>query len=317
MSGKDSLCCFHSGNCANITRLFFELNTTCNLNCDFCHTVGEVQTQGLSAHDIFYRLRELADRNVSEFIFSGGEPLLRKDLLDILRFARSLGLKLDLCTNGTLIDREHAYSLSEFLSEISVSVDASDARVHDRIRRQDGAHKKTLEGITYLRDAGLEVHVISMVDVRTIPYLEETARQMENMGVHSLSFIGRMQVDDPDSLPLWLTNADKIGDIIQKIRAERSIQINTKRLLFSPSDFVCPAGDTFLSIDARGADLPCILMKRLDAKSIDSWKKSFQIDRERKCKKCQYYEICTGGCPGAQAIYSGTVGIDPLCPYAK
>jgi MoaA/NifB/PqqE/SkfB family radical SAM enzyme len=83
--------------------------------------------------------------------FSGGEVFLRADFLDLVEHAVGLGLKTNITTNGTLIDKARARRLIRSgVNSISVSLDDPTARVHDAIRGQQGSHRRTVRAIRWL-----------------------------------------------------------------------------------------------------------------------------------------------------------------------
>ena len=90
-------------------------------------------------------------------LFSGGEPLVRKDLPELAKYATNKGMRAVISTNGTLIDRNMAKILKDVgLSYVGVSLDGGE-EVHDAFRGVKGAYKKALEGRDYCREEGLKV----------------------------------------------------------------------------------------------------------------------------------------------------------------
>src|SRR5690606_17827781 len=90
---------------------------------------------------------------------SGGEPLLRPDVFDIARHARSLGLYVGLSSNGTLIKEDNIDAIADSgFDYVGISLDGLQAR-HDRIRGQDGAYAASLKGLRLCRDRQLKVGI--------------------------------------------------------------------------------------------------------------------------------------------------------------
>ncbi len=99
-------------------------------------------------------LDELAALGCRKVHLTGGEVLLRPDLLDLVDHARSLRLKVNLTTNATLLDRRIAGRLvAARVNSVSVSLDGPSAALHDRLRGQPGAFASTLRGIRHLQAA--------------------------------------------------------------------------------------------------------------------------------------------------------------------
>jgi len=278
MTSYDSFCCFRSSSNGR-ARVLWELNTACNLACSFCHAIPNVEP-GIEHADIIAGLRILRRWGIDEVIFSGGEPMLRHDIFTIMEEARSLGFAVDLCTNGTLIDKDVARRLSDLLSEVSVSLDAADAANHDALRRQLGSWSKAVGGIKNLVTAGLEVHVISIVTDRTASSIEETTRFVRGLGAESVTLLGLMPYPErngslqagkhlrvvqphegtPDRLSLHtrLTLEAHLPEIRHRLHGFR---INSKCVVPSQRMGFCGAGSNVLGVDARGNLLPCILLK--------------------------------------------------------
>jgi len=136
----------------NITR-------TCNLKCIHCYTDSEPQNYGgeLSNSEAKEMMKDLAEFGIPALLFSGGEPTMREDLFDLVKFARSLGIRPTLSTNGTLITKEMAQTIkaSEF-SYVGVSLDGI-GEINDRFRGMKGAFERTMTGFRNLKEVGQRV----------------------------------------------------------------------------------------------------------------------------------------------------------------
>jgi MoaA/NifB/PqqE/SkfB family radical SAM enzyme len=129
-------------------KLFFG----CNLKCAMCNHWRETREPPLSIERFRDALTELAELGCRKIHFSGGEPLLRPQVPDLVAHATQLGLRVALTTNGTLVDKELAKRLVEAgLRGVNVSIDSPDRKLHDRIRDERGAWKKAARAVTYFR----------------------------------------------------------------------------------------------------------------------------------------------------------------------
>ncbi len=131
----------------------------CNLRCVHCYSQSrDVKYDGEMTTDEGYAmLEDLAAFGAPVVLFSGGEPLIRGDLLQLAARARQLGLRAVISTNGTLIEPAVAEQLREIgLSYVGVSLDGMKA-TNDRFRGLDGAFDRALEGIRNCRKAGVKV----------------------------------------------------------------------------------------------------------------------------------------------------------------
>jgi len=131
----------------------------CNLKCVHCYSQSENKAyEGeLSTDEGFAMLEDLAGFGVPVTLFSGGEPLVRPDLLALIERTVKLGMRAVISTNGTLITAGVAEKLKAFnLSYVGVSLDGL-KDVNDRFRGVSGAFEKALAGIRNCRKAGIKV----------------------------------------------------------------------------------------------------------------------------------------------------------------
>jgi len=136
----------------NVTR-------ACNLRCIHCYSRStcEAGADELSTDEGMALLGDLAAFGVPVVLFSGGEPLLRPDLVDLAARASGLGMRVVISTNGTRLDGETAARLAAAgAAYVGVSLDGM-RETNDRFRGVDGAFGQALEGIRRARDAGLKV----------------------------------------------------------------------------------------------------------------------------------------------------------------
>lgn len=137
----------------NITR-------TCNLKCVHCYSDSEAQSyEGeLTGDEVRHVLDDLAAFKVPAVLFSGGEPLIRPDIFELIAAARERGLHVVISTNGTLITPEIAARLVELkLAYVGISLDSATPEVHDRFRGTPGAFERTMRGFRNCVEAGQKV----------------------------------------------------------------------------------------------------------------------------------------------------------------
>ena len=130
----------------------------CNLSCRHCYSRsdGRAARGELSTAEGRRLLESLAAFGCPVVLFSGGEPLLRPDILELIGAARALGLRAVLSTNGTLIEPPLAARLKELdLSYVGVSLDGL-REAHDRFRGRAGAFEAALAGLRACRQAGIK-----------------------------------------------------------------------------------------------------------------------------------------------------------------
>ncbi len=132
---------------------------SCNLKCVHCYSQSQCQSyEGeLSTAEGMRLIDMLADFGAPVLLFSGGEPLIRKDLFELIEYATARGLRAVISTNGTLITPDAAARLKDFnLSYVGVSLDGTEL-VNDQFRGVEGAYARALSGIRACQDVGLKV----------------------------------------------------------------------------------------------------------------------------------------------------------------
>ncbi|MFW6284578.1 MAG: 12,18-didecarboxysiroheme deacetylase [Desulfosalsimonas sp.] len=161
----------------NITR-------RCNLKCIHCyaHARARQQDNELTTNEGKALIDDLAGMGVPVLLFSGGEPLMRKDMPDLAQYAVEKGMRAVISTNGTLIDRQTAGILKDIgLSYVGISLDGS-RDINDRFRGVDGAFDQALEGIRNAKQAGIKVGLrftINRFNAEEIPALFDLLEEMD------------------------------------------------------------------------------------------------------------------------------------------
>lgn len=161
----------------NVTR-------ACNLKCVHCyaHATDATSSDELSHAQGRRLIDDLAQFGVPVLLFSGGEPLVRKDLPELAAYAVEKGMRAVISTNGTLIDRATAQVLKNIgLSYVGISLDGLKP-VNDRFRGVAGAYDKAIAAIRHCQDAGIKVGLrftISKRNVQEIPGIFDLLEEME------------------------------------------------------------------------------------------------------------------------------------------
>lgn len=136
----------------------WNVTSRCNLACQHCYAATDGgEPNELSTDEALAVIDDVAAFGAPVLLFSGGEPLVRPDILTLARHAVKRGLRVVFSTNGTLIDAPMAAEFKSIgLSYAGISIDGMEA-VHDRFRRSPGAFRRSLAGIRACRDAGVKV----------------------------------------------------------------------------------------------------------------------------------------------------------------
>ncbi len=176
----------------------WNMTRRCNLKCVHCYAQAkdEAFKDEMSTDEGKALIDDLAGFGVPVLLFSGGEPLVRKDLPDLAGYAVEKGMRAVISTNGTLITPEKARTLKEIgLSYVGVSLDGMEA-IHDRFRGVKGAFKSAMTGIENCQAAGIKVGLrftINKFNVSEIPAVFDLleAREIPRICFYHLVYAGR------------------------------------------------------------------------------------------------------------------------------
>jgi 12,18-didecarboxysiroheme deacetylase len=163
---------------------------SCNLKCVHCYSQSQnVYYEGeLSTEEGKRLIDAIADFGSPVILFSGGEPLMRKDLFELIRHATSRGLRAVISTNGTLITPEVASHLKDFnLSYVGVSLDGTE-KVNDQFRGVVGAYSRAISGIRACQNAGLKVGLRFTISRRNVGEVPAIFRIISEEGIPRVCF---------------------------------------------------------------------------------------------------------------------------------
>lgn len=162
----------------------------CNLKCVHCyaHAKNMPFNNELNTQQGKELINDLAEFGSPVMLFSGGEPLVRKDLPQLAAYAVEKGMRAVISTNGTLITPALARTLKEIgLSYVGISLDGMQA-INDRFRGVKGAFKSALDGIKNSQDAGIKVGLRFTINKFNAGEIPEIFRLLEEMDIPRVCF---------------------------------------------------------------------------------------------------------------------------------
>ena len=170
----------------------------CNLKCVHCYSnSADIDYPGeLTTEEGKKLIDDLAQFGSPVILFSGGEPLMRKDLLELAQYSTDKGMRAVISTNGTLINKEIAAKLKKIgLSYVGVSLDGLE-KTHDRFRGKKGAFAAAIDGIRNCREAGIKVGIrftVNKHNLADVPDMFELLRaeKIERLCFYHLVYTGR------------------------------------------------------------------------------------------------------------------------------
>jgi len=330
----------------------WEMTTACNLNCVHCHTAGGAPgTDELTTEEAKHLLDELSQiRNFRMMAFTGGEPLMRPDLYELLTHARSLGFNNTLATNATLIDENVARRLRDCGVVIAaVSLDGFTSETHDMVRGLPGSFEAAVKGMRALRRSGILLHINITAMECNVTQLNRLMTLVDDLGtaillIYQLVPVGRGRAIGKAALGKesnrWLANfmaqaqsqTDAIMEpvagpqywpfLLKRARISSGLPLYVAEKVFHG----CSAGRGFVYIKPDGSVWPCPFIEvscgNIRENSFgEIWLQSGVLNELRRrewllkgqCGECKYRRLC-GGCRGrAWASTGDYLAEDPCC----
>jgi len=198
----------------------------CNLNCVHCYSRSKnIQYTGeLTTAEGKALIKDIAEFKSPVILFSGGEPLMRPDIFELIDYAKNMGLRAVLSTNGTLITKEVATRLFQLgLSYVGVSLDGIGA-TNDKFRGMNGAFDAALEGIRNCKEAGIKVGLRFTINKKNVSDIPGIFKLLEEEDIPRICFYhlvysgrGSKMIDDDLSPEHARKTVDRIIDHTKKL----------------------------------------------------------------------------------------------------
>ncbi len=307
-------------------------NTTraCNLSCVHCYRdAGAAESGELTTAEGKKLLDEIARAGFKIMVFSGGEPLIRPDIYDLISHAKTLGLRPVLGTNGILITPETAARLKEAGAACAgISLDSRDKEKHDWFRGYDGAWEETMKGIAACREAGLPFQIHTTVmnwNEEEVTAITDLAVELGAVAHHIFFLVPTGRGKDIEETTLKTQQYEALLKRILAKQAEVPIELKPTcapqfmriaRQKGIPMRFTkgCLAGTTYCVILPGGDVHPCpyLPLKAGNVREMPFdaiWRDSVLFGELRHqplkggCGRCGYGDIC-GGCRARAYYYS-------------
>lgn len=324
------------------------LTNACNLKCPHCYTNGgKILQNELNLDEIKSVIDQFSELKTLYMFFTGGEPFIRKDIVDILQHTYKRKIGISLSTNGQLLNREILEKIKNINFKLfQISLDGNES-THSAIRGK-GAGKKAINAIGLAKEIlKKNIGVGTVMMKNNCKVLDETLIEAVKQGadIFALMFLivtGRadegLRPDPKECLGALKTVFDTYKEIEPRIKFAKNTTIlpalipeewrrKSLHKTFSPCSFPYCIG-----IDSRGDVAPCdgffncpemILGNVRNQTLKEIWNKSKIVkdvikinpkDLKGICKKCIYRDYCAGGCRAYSYIkYKDLTMPDPVC----
>jgi radical SAM protein with 4Fe4S-binding SPASM domain len=295
----------------------------CNLHCSHCGAAGGAHGTQLDTAQVGAVLDQLAAMKVEMFGVTGGEPLLRPDLLPLLAYAGERGLRTGIATNGFLVDTEMvARTVQAGVYSVQVSLDGHET-LHNSIRGHDESYQRAVAAVRYLLEARVPiVSVATTVTGRTLPELGVLHGILAGLGVRLWRLAPVMPIGRALDSRDWLS-APQLRSMLEFVREHRSPGLHLyvgenlpylgrweTRVRDRP--LVCPVGFTACCLGIDGGIRGCPEQADtadnregsvLETPFAEIWQRGFRRYRTRAilaedsaCVHCPHRSPCYGGC---------------------
>jgi radical SAM protein len=333
--------------------VFYEVTRACDLMCKHCradaqHHRDPRELSGATSKLLIRQLAQFPKRPL--LVLTGGDPLKREDVFELVEEARGAGLMVAMTPSATpLVTREAVERLQGAgLHRLAVSLDGADAQTHDGFRRVEGSFRRTMEIMADARRVGLPIQVNTTVARHNVDQLDAIAELLAGEGIElwSVFFLvptGRGQADQRLSgeacegvfakllghtrrwpFAIKTTEAPHYRRfVLQQVKAsgvDRSVSRGPghartndgKGVMFvSHTGEIFPSG--FLPIECGRFPLDSVVRVYQEAQLFRALRDGDRLGG--KCGVCEYKEICGGSRARAFAMSGDPLGAEPDCVY--
>ena len=328
----------------------YEVTSRCNLRCIHCHArggepyPGELDTEG--ALRVIDNLTTVKDFRV--LVFTGGEPLVRRDIWTLTEHAASLGYGIVFATNGILIDRPTARRMEKLgVLGAAISLDSVKPEKHDAFRGVPGAWKGAVRGARNVLDAGMYLQINITISKFNLEEMEDLLRFADKLGAHVVLLYTFVGVGRGSLYRRLALTPEEFARVIQKaFELQRELELVISPVA-APWYYAYLAKKSVMSVDTlRSFVTGCIAARGMfyikpdgevwpcpftpvsagnvsGQPAIEIWNGPlFRRLRDRSnlgepCRSCPYREIC-GGCRARALARTGDLFAgDPVCPIHR
>lgn len=335
-------------------QVVWDVTYACNLRCKHCYaTAGKALHDELTTDEALDLIDRLDRLGVTIIAFSGGEPLVRKDIFELTSYAAEKGIYVAIATNGTLITEEKAREMKESgVGYVQISLDGM-KETHEAFRGIKGCFDRAVEGIKNAVKAGLFVNVsmtVTRFNYEDVPAVVELCEKLGVDWFMHYNFIptGRgiaesdITPEQREELLKWLyeknysskifllSTAPQFARVALQCQGEivptHFYNINAGERLRELAEFIggCGAGRFYFAIKANGDIQPCVFfplkvgnVREDDLEEVWLHNHVFEDLRDKDllegCGSCSYRYVC-GGCRARAYNYFGDyLKPDPGC----
>ena len=294
------------------------LTNQCNLRCPHCYMyANNARNNELSTDEIKYIFKEFHKSGGENVILTGGEISLRKDLIEIIKCANNIGLKIELLTNGTLWSDSDINTIAPLISRIQISIDGFSEENNSKVRGK-GNFQKALETIDKFitKNTPVEIAITPLYNDNLkneyIQYAHFGKFMKNKYRDYNLKIKYTTSLLDGRDLNLSLSQKEEYRIIMNKVQElyyneditdYPFINSHKRRIIFDNCAFGC------MNISSIGEVYACSVIPKLQAignirkepfkeilEKLNRARNFSNINNLQPCKQCELKYICGGGC---------------------
>lgn len=318
---------------------YLHLTQRCNLHCVGCYSLdcGRNRLADPSLENVKRALEQLAKNGCNTVVFSGGEPFLREDLGEILRYAREVcGIPvLQIITNGTKVTAQALEAVKPYVTGIAVSIDGYSHQQPTYIRDK-GIFGSVVDAVVMCRDTGIQTSILPTVHTKNYDRMADYVKLSRELNVEiSFSLLTCSPMDQ--ALSRWLPTPEQLSAIAMEliqIGMEGNVSVNDMPIGNGmDARKSCEVGCKIVSIGADGTVYPCHMLHDpalsmgnvfetdlaviLDG-DLARHCRSLHVDQFEGCKDCEHRYLCGGGCRArSYYVHKNLTSHDFYCPMTK
>lgn len=299
----------------------FEFTHRCNLSCKHCYVLNKNNKKGeLTFGEITTILDQLVDMGTFYLTLTGGEALLRKDLMEVAKYAKKKGFLLTLFSNGTTITDNIANELKEIgFLRVEISLYGASPQTHDAITQKKNSFDYTVNAIKLLRKKNIDVCMKTVIMSLNIKEFSAIKKMAEDLEVNFRYDCHLTPQSDGSLTPLnYQVSGEEMDAYLGQDYVRPHHELDDEDAL---KHFNCNAGKTTLAISPRGDVYPCICLPislgNVKEKSLSEiWYKSksnilvrlrnLTLSDLKTCHDCSYRSYCSR-CHGAAYLETGDI----------
>ncbi len=270
--------------------VFWNITYQCNLRCAHCYinALAKRSPRELTTEEAVALAEEMAEIGIPLVIFSGGEPLIRKDFWQIVEpLAGKPRPKLSLSTNGTLITREVAEKLASYgFMYVGISIDSIKPEWHDKFRGVPGAFAAAIRGIKNSIEAGLDVGIRTTITRYNVTEVPAILRWAYDNGIRRVSLYILDTVGRGTGIKEWLPSHEQLRWLADTLIEEARKYAGALEILVVRGQFI---GFYIADKLARSNEEFMDYIKLIDAQG-NCGRKSISIYPDGTVKPCQFID---------------------------